>query len=68
MVTQKNKPDFSIGDKIYWSAIINGKITRLKGDVSDIVGDTMTCIGQCVSTENWWRDYVSIFDKSIKKI
>lgn len=58
---------FVEGDKIAWSAIVNGKVVRLKGDVSSIVGETMCCIGQCVVTGNWWRDYVSIHDKSISR-
>ncbi len=59
---------FVEGDKIAWSAIVNGKVVRLKGDVSSIVGETMCCIGKCVSTGKWWRDYVSIHDKSISRL
>ena len=59
---------FVEGDKIAWSAIVNGKVTRLKGDVSSIVGETMCCIGKCVATGNWWRDYVSIHDKSVSRL
>jgi hypothetical protein len=59
---------FSEGDKIAWSAIVNGKVVRLKGDVSSIVGETMCCIGKCVATGNWWRDYVSIHDKSVSRL
>lgn len=59
---------FVEGDKIAWSAIVNGKVVRLKGDVSSIVGETMCCIGKCVATGNWWRDYVSIHDKSISRL
>lgn len=59
---------FVEGEKITWSAIINGKVTRLKGDVSSITGETMCCIGKCVITGNWWRDYVSIYDKSITRL
>lgn len=56
------------GDKIAWTAIVNGKVVHLKGDVSSIVGETMCCIGKCVATGNWWRDYVSIHDKSICRL
>ena len=56
------------GDKIAWSVAINGKIVRLKGDVSSIVGDMLCCIGKCVATGNWWRAYVSIYDKSISRL
>lgn len=59
---------FSEGDKIAWSAIVNGKVVRLKGDISSIVGETMCCIGKCVATGNWWRDYVSIHDKSVSRL
>ncbi|MDX9847789.1 MAG: hypothetical protein RBT74_12470 [Tenuifilaceae bacterium] len=59
---------FVEGDKIAWSTIVNGKIVRLKGDVSSIVGGTMCCIGKCVATGNWWRDYISINDKSISRL
>lgn len=59
---------FVVGDKIAWAAIVNGKITRLEGGVSDIVGETMLCIGKCVATGNWWRDYVSIYDKSVSRL
>jgi len=59
---------FVEGDKIAWSAIVNGKVTRLKGDVSSIVGETMCCIGKCVATGNWWRDYVSVHDKSVSRL
>ena len=59
---------FVEGDKIAWSTIVNGKIVRLKGDVSSIVGETMCCIGKCVATGNWWRDYISINDKSIIRL
>jgi hypothetical protein len=45
-----------------------GKVVHLKGDVSSIVGETMCCIGKCVATGNWWRDYVSIHDKSISRL
>ena len=59
---------FAEGDKIAWTVAINGKIVRLKGDVASIVGDVMCCIGKCVATGNWWRDYVSIHDKSISRL
>ena len=59
---------FVEGDKIIWSSIANGKVVRLKGDVSSIVGETMCCIGKCVATGIWWRDYVSIHDKSITRL
>lgn len=59
---------FSEGDKITWSTIANGKVIRLKGDVLSIVGETMYCIGKCVATGNWWRDYVSIHDKSVSRL
>lgn len=63
-----NTSAFSEGDKIAWSAIVNGKVVRLKGDVSSIVGETMCCIGKCVATGNWWRDFVSIHDKSVSRL
>jgi hypothetical protein len=59
---------FSEGDKIAWLTIVNGKVVRLKGDVSSIVGETMCCIGKCVATGNWWRDYISIHDKSVSRL
>lgn len=59
---------FLVGDKIAWSAIVNGKVTRLKGDISSIEGETMCCIGKCVATGNWWRDYVSIHDNRVVRL
>lgn len=59
---------YTEGDKISWSAIVNGKVTRLKGYVSSIVGETMCCIGKCVATGNRWNDYVSIHDKSVSRL
>lgn len=59
---------FNVGDKISWLTIVNGKVTKLKGDVSQINGETMTCIGKCLATGNWWRDLVSIYDESITLI
>jgi hypothetical protein len=65
--TTENRP-FVEGDKIAWSTIVNGKVVKLKGDVSSIVGETMCCIGKCVATGNWCRDYISIHDKSISRL
>jgi hypothetical protein len=59
---------FVEGDKIAWVAIVNEKEVHLQGDVSSIVGETMCCIGKCVATGNWWRDYVSIHDQSISRL
>lgn len=60
--------DFIQGDKISWSVIVNGKVVNLNGKVSSIYGKTMCLIGKCIETGNWWRDYVSIHDKSIRRI
>lgn len=63
-----SKSIFVEGDKIEWSSIIYGKLTKLKGDVSSINNDTMCCIGKCIVTGQWWRDYISIYDNTIKKL
>lgn len=55
------------GEKIKWLSILNGKITQLIGRVSSIQGETICAIGQDIFG-NWWRDYVSIYDRSIAKI
>lgn len=62
-----NKNIFSEGDKITWSSIVNGKIIRLKGHVSSIVGETMRCVGKDIVTGKWWQSFISIYDKSIEK-
>jgi hypothetical protein len=53
------------GTKIIWTANVNGKAVHLKGDVSSISNETLCCIGRDIATGNWWRDYVSMNDKSI---
>ena len=66
-----NKNIFSEGDEITWSAIVNGKIIRLKGHVSSIVGETgetMHCVGKDIVTGKWWQSFISIYDKSIEQL
>lgn len=60
-----NENIFSEGDKITWSDIVNGKIIRLEGHVSSIVGTTMLCVGKDIVTGKRWQSFISIYDKSI---
>jgi hypothetical protein len=60
--------DFKEGDLIEWSTIASGKIARINGRVSEVIGETMKVWGKCVATGNYYRDTISIYDKSINRI
>ncbi len=62
---EKEKSAFAVGDKIEWTALLDGKQITISGKVVEIVDGQMMCIGQCTKTGNWWRDY--LFAPSIKK-
>jgi len=64
---EKPSRPFVEGDRISWSNIFNGKITRFEGHVKRIMGDTMICIGKCPVNNHCFADYLSIHDKSITR-
>lgn len=64
MIKEPEKP-ISIGDKLTWVTIFNDKIQFMRGEVIDIVGDSMKVIGENLIGEKL-SDLIGKNDKSIK--
>ena len=57
--------NYTVGQKITWLTIINGSITKVYGEITQIVEDWMWVKGKTLCTNTEVSDRLTIYDKSI---
>ncbi len=59
---------FTVGQKISWLTIINGKITKLIGEVTDVIGSYVKCKGVCEVSGREYTDTLMDYDTTVKML